>query len=161
MPRHSMLAGAVVASLAIPAFGQTPPKPGASLPRADFIASMDAEFRAMDANRDGGATRAEVEANQRRKIAAANQRRAAEAFARLDTDRNGQLSPAEHARSFDAGSAKVDVAPVMARLDRNSDGKVTIVEYRLLTLANFDRLDADKDGNVTQVEMRSGGLTPP
>ena len=127
------------------------------LSRAAFIAAMDAEYRQIDLNKDGVATPAELSANQQRIVAAAARQRAGAAFARLDSDRNGQLSPAEFERAFAAAKA-TDVTPVLKRLDSNGDSKVTIVEYRTLTLANFDRLDSDKDGVVTPAESR--GATP-
>ncbi len=135
------------------AAAQRGPQP---ISRATFIATMDAEFRRLDANRDGNGTRAEVEANQRRIVALAASQRAAAAFARIDTDRNGQLSLAEFTRAT-ATPVKADPGAVMNRLDANRDAKVTIVEYRTLTLTNFDRLDTDKDGMLSLAEQRAGG----
>jgi hypothetical protein len=137
-----------------PAAAQTPSAAPSSLDRATYLAAMDADYRRIDANSDGSATRAEVEANQQRILAAAAAARAAAAFARLDTDRNGQLSPAEFARL--APPEKAEVTPVMTRLDANRDGRVTLVEYRTLTLARFDQLDGDKDGRLSPAEQRAG-----
>jgi hypothetical protein len=49
---------------------------------------------------------------------------------------------------------------VLARMDGNRDGQVSLVEYRAATLANFDRLDTDRDGTVTPTEMKAGGVAP-
>jgi len=80
-------------------------------------------------------------------------------FAALDTDRNGVLSPAEFLR-FPSNEQAPNGAPIIARFDSNRDNKVSLIEYRAGTLANFDRLDADKDGIVTAAEMKAGGLAP-
>ncbi|MGC7451414.1 hypothetical protein AB5N41_22525, partial [Xanthomonas citri pv. citri] len=65
-----MLLGLVAA----PALAQTAPA-APPLSRATFLATMDAEYRRIDANNDGGATRAEVAANQQRIVAASAQAR--------------------------------------------------------------------------------------
>ncbi len=44
------------------------------------------------------------------------------------------------------------------RFDTSKDGKVSLIEHRTATLANFDRLDTDKDGVVTGAEMKAGGV---
>lgn len=119
---------------------------------------MDGEYRRLDANGDGAATRAEVEARQRRILVASATRNAQAAFARIDTDRNGQLSPAEYIRATAAVPRDIDVIKQMGRLDANRDAKVTLVEYRTLTVAGFDRLDTDKDGVLTVAEQRAGGF---
>ena len=126
--------------------------------RASFIATMDAEYRKLDANNDGVATRVEIEANQQRILATGAATRAQALFVLIDTDRNGQLSPAEFIRASVGQPQKVDVTTVMGRLDPNRDGKVTLVEYRTLTLTNFDRLDVDKDGIASVTEQRAGGI---
>lgn len=125
------------------------------LSRAAFIAAMDAEFRQIDSNRDGSATRTEIASNQQRIVAANAARRAAAAFASIDTDRNGQISLAEFSKATAGTPATTDPSGVMARLDSNRDSKVTLIEYRTLTLANFDRLDIDKDGVLSAAERRA------
>ncbi len=76
-------------------------------------------------------------------------------FATLDGDRNGQLSFAEFSR------VPVNPPPtnpdVLMRFDTNKDGKVSLIEHRTVTLANFDRMDTDKDGVVSAAEMKAGG----
>lgn len=135
---------------------QVPAQQRPPITRATFIATMDAEFRRLDTNRDGVGTRDEIEASQRRIVAAAAAQRAAALFARIDSDRNGQISLAEFTRAT-ATTEKLDATPIMNRLDSNRDSKVTIVEYRTLTLTNFDRLDTDKDGVLSAAEQRAGG----
>ena len=138
------------------------PPPAATTPdlsRAQFIATMDAQFHAQDPNNDGKLTRAEIEASERAKTLAVAQAANRQIFAQLDKDRNGALSPAEFAGLVQQPPLP-DVAPIMNRLDANRDQAVTLVEYRAATLASFDRLDTDHDGIVTAAEMRAGGLAP-
>ena len=139
-------------SLAVPAAA-------ADLPRATFIATMDAQFRTLDPNNDGKLTRAEIEASERAKTLATAQTQNRAVFVQLDTDHNGALSPAEFAGLIQQPPLP-DVTPIMTRLDANRDQVVTLVEYRAATLANFDRLDTDHDGIVTAAEMRTGGIAP-
>ena len=126
------------------------------LPRATFSATMDGEYRKIDINKDGQLTRAEVDASQKAAITLQVQARQRAVFATLDGDRNGQLSFAEFSR--------VPVNPqrtnpdVLMRFDTNRDSKVSLIEHRTATLANFDRLDVDKDGIVSPAEIKGGGI---
>lgn len=49
-------------------------------------------------------------------------------------------------------------APSLLKFDTSKDGKVSLLEHRTATLANFDRLDTDKDGFVSQAERKAGGV---
>lgn len=140
----------------LPAAAQVGPQP---LPRARFIADMDTEFRKMDADKNGFLTRTEIEQFQKLQAVASAQARNRQLFAQLDADRNNQLSPAEFARLVQAPPAS-NAQPVLNRMDGNRDQRVSLVEHRSATLANFDRLDTDKDGVVTPAEMQAGGITP-
>ena len=128
-----------------------------NLSRAQFLATMDADYRSMDLNGDGAATRAEVEAYQRKVLTVAAAERARADFAKLDADRNGQVSLAEYTRGNVGLPKSLDVSGPMSKLDSNKDGKITLIEYRILTLANFDRLDADKDSIITKAERSAVG----
>ncbi len=147
---------AVVAALFLA--GAAPPPPPAPLTRAAFIATMDGQYRAIDGNKDGIVTPVEIDQHQQRLAIAAATGRARARFAQIDSDRNGQVSPDEFVRANLAALKKADSAAILTRLDSNRDKKVTLVEYRVLTLAGFDRLDADKDGVLTAVEQRASGL---
>ena len=74
-------------------------------------------------------------------------------FAKLDTDKNGQLSVAEFrsvaptVRPSPGGSAAI-----LQRLDTNKDGKLTAEEFRSPILAGFDRIDTNKDGTISADE---------
>lgn len=152
------VAGPVAAQNAKPARPASGPE-AQPIPRTTFISNMDTEFRKMDADHDGVLTRKEVETYQTSQIIAQAEARKRALFAALDTDRNGVLSPAEFLR-FPSNEQAPNGAPIIARFDSNRDNKVSLIEYRAGTLANFDRLDADKDGIVTAAEMKAGGLAP-
>lgn len=141
-----------------PAPAQRAAQPAAvPIPRATFLANMDAEFRKMDANRNGLLTRLEIEQHQRAAGVLQAQARLRARFTQLDTDRNGQLSLAEFGRLQPAPAAP-NASPILSRFDLNRDNSVSLIEYRTGTLVNFDRLDADKDGIVSPAEMKAGGI---
>ena len=142
---------------AAPNVAQTPASTTVS--RIQYIASMDGEFRKMDADKNGQLTAIEIEQYQKLSAVAQAEVRNRAMFEQLDTDKSGQLSKTEFAKMITpppAGNAQ----PILARMDSNRDRQVSLVEHRTATLANFDRLDADKDGNVTAAEMKAGGVSP-
>ena len=170
MPRASQLTRTIVvlALLAVgaPAVSQTQKRPPASQPagpqpiqRATFIAEMDAQFRKMDADKNGQLTPIEIEQFQKLQAVAEAEDRNRALFAQLDTDRNRQLSQAEFAKLVTAPPSS-DPRPMLSREDANRDQQISMVEHRSATLANFDRIDADKDGVVTPAEMKAGGVAP-
>ena len=132
------------------------PKP---IARAQFLASMDAEFRKMDADKNGQVAKSELEQFQLAQAIAAGEARNRAQFIQLDANKNGQLSPTEFAKLV-APPPAANGQPMLARMDGNRDSQLSLVEYRVATLANFDRLDTDKDGVVTPAEMKAGGITP-
>jgi Ca2+-binding EF-hand superfamily protein len=155
----------LAAALAAPVAAQ-PARPVAAaapqaqpIPRALFLSNMDSEFKRMDTDRDGTLSKKEIEDFQTSQIIAAAQARKQALFAALDTDHNGALSPAEFMR-LPSNEQAPNATPMIQRFDTNRDSKISQVEYRAGTLANFDRLDADKDGIVTAAEMKAGGLKP-
>ena len=141
-------------SLAATALAQTQP-----IPRVQFIADMDAQFRKIDADKNGQLARIEIEQFQKLTALAEAQTRNRALFAQLDADKNGQLSLAEFAK-VNAPSPAANATPMLSREDGNRDGQISLVEHRTATLANFDRLDTDKDGIVTPTEMKAGGIVP-
>ncbi|HEX6603541.1 MAG TPA: EF-hand domain-containing protein [Sphingomicrobium sp.] len=170
---HIVIASACLLSSAGAAVGQTGTKPAAApppsapaapaqagavpIPRTQFIEVMDAEFRKIDADKNGIVTKKEIEDFQRAVSVLANQQRLVALFQGLDADKNGQLSPAEFA-ALRLPSQPPNAGPVLAQTDGNHDGQVTLVEYRAGKLANFDRMDSDKDGIVSIAEMKAAGL---
>jgi Ca2+-binding EF-hand superfamily protein len=151
MPRMAL----ILALSAIPSsvLGQT----AQPIPRAQFLAQMDSQFRAIDVDKNGQLTRAEIEQNLQQAATAEAKARNRAQFAELDTNKNGQLSPAEFAK-LTPPAATGNAGPMLAREDSNRDSQISLVEHRSATLANFDRLDTDKDGVVTAAEMKAAGI---
>jgi Ca2+-binding EF-hand superfamily protein len=156
----------VAAALAVltiesPGAGQTKtvPTADAPLPRAQFLAGMDSEFRKMDADKNGQLTKSEIEQFQTQRQADQSRTRNKELFRQLDKDKNGQLSQAEFAK-IATPAPVANAQPMIARMDGNRDSQISMAEHRTATLANFDRLDRDKDGVVTTAEMKAGGVVP-
>jgi hypothetical protein len=129
------------------------------IPRAQFLAQMDSQFRAIDADKNGQLTRTEIEQHlQQSALAEAKARNRAQ-FNELDVNKNGQLSSAEFAKLTPPAAAG-NAGPMLAREDINHDSQISLIEHRSATLGNFDRVDTDKDGVVTPAEMKAGGVAP-
>ena len=164
------LVAAAIPAAASPALAQTRPaaqaRPAAPvrpapagvqpLARSTFLANMDQQFQKMDADKNGTITREEAAAFERIDAMTTAAARNRALFAQLDADRNGQLSPDEFRRL---------VQPIQATgqkfiqsMDGNRDGRVTLIEHRASTVANFDKIDTDKDGVVTGAEMKAAGI---
>lgn len=157
-PMLALVSVPALAQGAAPAKTASPPAAGpVAVPRADFLATMDAEFKRMDANNDGILTRKEVEDYQRATALRAAQERNVALFQKLDKDKNGTLTPAEFA-DLPMNVPEPNSAPVFTQSDLNRDGQISLVEYRTGKLSAFDRMDADKDGIVTPAEMRAAGI---
>lgn len=154
MNRNLLFAISLATSSAIGASASAAPP---TIPRSQFIADMDAQFRKMDADKNGQLTRTEIEQFQKLTALAEAQARNRALFAQLDADRSGQLSPTEFAK-VTAPSPAANGQPMIARMDSSRDQQINLIEHRAATLANFDRLDADKDGVVTPAEMKAGGI---
>jgi len=158
-------AALAAAALAANATAQTKaaPKPAAPanaavpVPRATFIATMDAEFRKIDADHNNILTKEEAKAFEQAVVANVIENRRRALFAALDADHNGQINAQEFAR-LELPTPQVSTAPLFTQNDLNKDGQISLVEYRTGKLANFDRMDADKDGVVSPAEMKAAGL---
>lgn len=137
--------------------GNAEPAPPVPVPRSDFIATMDGEFRKEDADKDGVLTRKEIEDYRQAMsfIVIDNQRRAL--FNGLDVDHNGVLTPQEFAR-LNLPAPKISADPDLQQADLDHDGKITLIEWRTAKLRSFDAMDTDKDGVVSVEEMRAAGL---
>ena len=150
----AVLLGAGVTTAAI---GQTQAPGNGNVLRADYIATMDVEFRKMDGDKNGQVTRAEVETFERGAALGQARTRAQALFAQLDVDRNGQISPVEFGKLVTATPA-VDGRPLIGKLDTNKDGKISLIEHRAGKLAYYDQIDSDKDGVVSVAELKAAGV---
>ena len=124
--------------------------------RAQFIAEMDSQFHAIDADKNGQLTRPEIEQFEKASADARAKARNRALFAQLDTNKNGQLSWTEFAALTPPSVANAQ--PMLTREDFNRDGQISLVEHRGAALSNFDRLDTDKNGLVTTTEMKAAGI---
>ena len=147
-----------------PLAAQAPPAAQAPqpIPRAAFMQRVDSVFVSADANKDGFADRAELEAVQVREFNAQRayilkQREAL--FKRLDKDGNGVLTLAEFNAPVVNAPVKTDIAPVLAKFDTNKDGKVSLAENRAPAMSQFDRADTNKDGILSVAEQKAAGAT--
>ncbi len=154
-----VISAMLAVSFGAAAVGQQPSSGAGPQPiqRSMFIQTMDAEFKKMDADKNGAVTRKEIEDYQRATSLVVAQQRNVALFRALDKDQNGLLSAAEFG-SLPMNVAQPNAAQDLAQVDGNRDGKATLIEYRSGKLVNFDRMDADKDGVVSPAEMRAAGL---
>jgi len=152
-----LLASAPLAPLAAQAPAANVPQPVA---RTAYMQKIDSGFVTADANRDGFADKAELEAVQAREFNAQKAfviRQREALFKRLDKDNNGQLTMQEFNAQVTAARVKTDSAAVLARFDTNKDGKVSLAENRAPAMAQFDRADTNKDGSLSVAEQKAAG----
>jgi Ca2+-binding EF-hand superfamily protein len=150
-----LVAAPLLLTVAAPVAAQTGGRQ--AVPRADFLRTMDGEFRKMDADKDNVLSRLEIEQFQRATSITKAQARNRALFVRLDTDRDGQISSVEFLK-YQAAPPPANAAPLLNQTDLNKDQSVTLIEYRTAKLSNFDQMDTDKDGVVSPTEMTAAGL---
>lgn len=144
-----------------PAMTQQPASkavPVAGVSWADFAGRVDQEFAAIDANKDGKVTSAEIEQLRRARLDERGRQANAARFNQLDKDKNGSLSQQEFAAMIGT-SPRINAKPLVTRFDKNKDGALTREEYRVGSLGDFERRDVNKDGMLAPDEVR--GLIPP
>ena len=152
---YRLIIAASFSAAAVPALAQTA---AAQQPisRAAYMQRVDANFVALDANKDGFTDRSELEAAQtraftQRKAQLLRQRETA--FRSLDADKNGSLTLREfNAPTIAAPLPRPNAAPALARADTNKDGKVSLAENRAPAMAQFERADTNKDGSLSVAE---------
>lgn len=117
---------------------------------AHHQARLDRMFDTFDINADGQITKAEIEAGREARFEAS------------DTNGNGVLSEAEIRASVEKrAAARADrmVKKIMERADDNSDGSISLAEYkdrpRHRGAKIMKRLDADGDGVITRAEAEA------
>jgi Ca2+-binding EF-hand superfamily protein len=168
--RNFMIAAVIVATAGAPAFATAAAptaQPAAKAPvaaapkpttRSEFLSNIQARFNAIDANHDGLIDANEVTAAQQKEVqqarAAELQRLEAE-FNRLDTNHDGQLSKAEFMAAAPPVRARETPQQLIAAMDGNKDGKISLQEYEAAPLSNFNKLDTNHDGTVSPQEMQA------
>ena len=113
-------------------------------------AKPDAEFTAMDTNKDG-----KVSAEEH---AAASKNM----FDMMDPNSDGKVTAAEmtaaHPRITGTKTKKSDMsaADKIKVIDADSDGILTAEEHAAGSRAMFEKMDTDKDGSLTKDEIAAG-----
>lgn len=131
------------------------PKP---MTREQFLSNLQARFNAVDTNHNGVLEESEIAAAQQKELQqlqAAEQQRLEQEFQRLDTNHDGQLSKAEFLAAAPPVRARETATQLIAGLDSNKDGKVSLQEYEARPLETFSKLDANHDGTVTTQEIQA------
>ncbi|HEY0412377.1 MAG TPA: EF-hand domain-containing protein [Allosphingosinicella sp.] len=129
MPKFALAAAALAALVSAPSFAQPPAGAGDApgpVTRAEVEQMNKDRFAAMDANKDGFVTAAELGA-------AAGPERAARMIERLDTDKDGKVSAAELSQRM---LGMFDLA------DANHDGTLTPEEQAAARDARRARMQA-------------------
>jgi hypothetical protein len=129
------LAGAALADKGPGMFGRADTNGDGFVSKEEFAAGRDKMFSRFDANSDGAIDQAEVDKARE----AWQQRRAQKAQAEGTTQAE-QPKKERHGR-------------FMARLDTDSDGKVTTQEFAAAGDKMFAKFDANGDGKLAQDEM--------
>ena len=128
------LAGAALADKGPGMFGRADTNGDGFVSKEEFAAGRDKMFAKFDANSDGAIDQAEVDKARE----AWKQRRAEKAQA--DGTAQAEKPKREH-KGF------------LARMDTNSDGKVTTQEFAAAGDQMFTKFDANGDGKLAQDEM--------
>ena len=135
------------------ATAQAAPQP---VSRNAFTTTMEAQFKAIDANKDYIATRDEIEAFQRVQGQSLIQRQTEAMFAQLDANRDGAISRAEFTRISSSSKVNPNAAPMIAQMDANKDGKISVAEFRAAGNAGFAKRDTNRDNIISVDEIRAG-----
>jgi Ca2+-binding EF-hand superfamily protein len=159
---------ALVTAASSPAVATAPPvsAPAKAVPataskpttRAQFVATIQARFNAIDANHDGAIDPAELAAAQLKQVEQARllqERRLDAEFTRLDTNRDGQLSKAEFMAAAPPVQPRTTAQQIVAKVDSNKDGKISLQEYEARPLAAFADFDTNHDGTVSAAEIQA------
>ena len=118
-------------------------------------AMLTKEFGQLDANKDGGVTAAEIDA----KVSKPNAGKAT--VARLDKNKDQKISLAEYNGQTGAVSATANPDQQLKGWDKDSNGRITLEEYKGSALARFDSLDGNRDGTITAAELAAAAKKQP
>ena len=163
MTMKQLCVAAGIAMGAGTAAAQEAAKPAAEeakpITRTQISDKLNADYADLDADKDGKATPAEINARLLKGAEAdlAILKKARDdAFAKLDTNSDGTISRAEFDARAPLPTIKEPKAePYLERFDADKDGVITQDEYRAPTLANFERMDKNKDGTVSVAEQQA------
>jgi hypothetical protein len=129
------LAGAAMADKGQGIFGRADTNGDGFVSKEEFAAGRNAMFAKLDANSDGAVDQAELD-------------KAREAW----HQRKSQQTQADSGMQADAPKKKHH-GRFMARIDTDSDGKVTTQEFAAAGNQMFAKFDANGDGKLAQDEM--------
>lgn len=125
---------------------------------------LNAHFNALDSNKDGQISKAEFDA-----FHAARANRHSDGKKDDARDPNSQRATPKHNKHMKSamghhrrdganqhyGAHKMNRGDMLARLDSNKDGKISLAEFSAPALNRFDAADTNKDGVVTPEERRA------
>jgi len=151
--RHLLILGAAGTAAPLMATTSAPATP-AGITRVQAMQNADREFAAIDTNKDGKLSAAEIETHRRARALAALRARNARMFEQLDANKDGSLSKEEFAKLV-PGEVKVDIAPLMKQADKDGDAIISAAEFRAAAAENFARRDRNGDGVVSAEEANS------
>lgn len=186
--RETVLFLTVLVSAAAPGFAQSPSSAidrldangDGAVSRQEFRIARAADFRRLDADRDGTLTEAEFLGRGADPESPVTRRRRAR-FAALDADGDGRVTQPEYfefgARQFRGRDANGDgrISPdelrarhatdgdraeapdVFRALDRDGDGFITVAELQAARRLAFRELDRDKNGALDLQEFTLSG----
>lgn len=150
----SILSAVMLIAANSPQTGKPAAATAAGVTKQVFLANIDREFDAIDADKDKKVSKAELEQHRRTLAEVQRNRRNLEAFGRLDTDKNGVISQQEFLQAAPA-APKINVEPLFARVDANRDQTITAAEYRAGAESEFAQRDSNKDGVLSPNETRT------
>lgn len=131
---------------------QSANKPAQPLSRAQFLNGRSADFGRMDANSDKVLSELEIVTYRVKAAETEALARNKAAFAALDTDRNGSISPAEFAAIVKPVPLP-DIKPMIASMDADRNNAISAPEYLNGMATQFDRMDRNRNGVIDQAEL--------
>ncbi len=141
--RHSRIVQlAVICGLAWP--------PAAAAQEAAGKGGSDAQFKAMDANRDGKLSREEHAAGAKKM------------FEAMDRSKDGKVTEVEMDVAHQKRTGRIPAGDEMSSaekikvVDRNSDGILSAEEHAAGSRLMFGKMDANKDGHLSPAEVEAG-----